>query len=49
MLLILLILLIVLVFSGPWYPYSRSWGYGPSGALVFILIILLIFYMFGGR
>lgn len=48
MLLILLILLIVLVFTGPWYPYSRSWGYGPSGGLLLIMLVLLLLYMFGG-
>jgi hypothetical protein len=30
--LLLLILLIVLLFgASPAWPYSRSWGYGPSG------------------
>lgn len=49
MLLILLIILLILVFTGPWYPYSREWGYGPSGALTVILIVLLIYYLLGGR
>jgi len=45
--LILLIILILLLLGGmPSWPYSRNWGYGPSGlvgALVIILLLLLIF------
>jgi hypothetical protein len=44
--LLLLILLIVLLIGAiPAWPYSRSWGYYPSGGvglLVLILIILLL-------
>jgi hypothetical protein len=44
--LILLILLILLLVGGlPTWGYSRGWGYGPSGlvgALVVILLVLLI-------
>jgi hypothetical protein len=45
--LILLIVLIVLLLGGlPSWPYSRNWGYGPSGLvgiLVLVLLVLLIF------
>ena len=41
--LILLILLIILLFGAvPAWPYSRSWGYAPSGGLGLILLIVLI-------
>ena len=41
--LILLIILLVLAFgSFPAWPYSRSWGYYPSGGLGLILLIVLI-------
>jgi hypothetical protein len=41
--LILLIILAVLMFGAfPAYPYSRSWGYYPSGGLGLILAIVLI-------
>lgn len=41
--LILLIVLIVLLLGGlPTYSYSSSWGYGPSGLIGLILIVLLI-------
>ena len=48
--LILLILLIVLLLGAmPAWPYSRNWGYGPSGGLgliVVIVIVLLLLHVF---
>jgi hypothetical protein len=41
--LILLIVLILLLLGAiPTWPYSRSWGYAPSGGLGLILVIVLI-------
>ncbi len=41
--LILLIILILLLLGAiPTWPYSRNWGYGPSGGVGLILIIVLI-------
>jgi hypothetical protein len=46
--LILLILLIALLFGAlPTWPYSRDWGYYPSGGLGLVLIILLILALMG--
>lgn len=46
--LILLILAIVLLIGAlPVYPYSRGWGYSPSGALTVIIIILIILLLTG--
>jgi len=46
--LILLIIAIVLLLGAvPAYPYSRRWGYGPSGALSIIVIILIILLLTG--
>ena len=46
--LILLIVLIVLVLgSVPAYPYSRNWGYGPSGILGLLLVVLLVLMLMG--
>ncbi len=40
---ILLIILILLLLGAiPTWPHSRAWGYGPSGGLGLILIIVLI-------
>ena len=48
MLLILLLVVLVLALAPRW-PYSRSWGYYPSGGLGLLLIILLIFILLGGQ
>lgn len=45
---ILLVLLIVLLLCGlPAWPYSRGWGYGPSGALGILLIVLIVLLVLG--
>ena len=48
--LILLVLLIILLLGAvPAWPYSRNWGYGPSGGLglvVLIVIVLLLLHVF---
>jgi Protein of unknown function (DUF3309) len=44
--LILLIILLVLAFGVfPTWPYSRSWGYYPSGGLGLILFIVLLYML----
>jgi len=35
----------LLLGSVPVYPYNRDWGYGPSGGVGTILLILLILWM----
>lgn len=46
--LILFILLILLLLgSVPAWPYSRGWGYGPSGLLGLLLIVLVILMLTG--
>jgi hypothetical protein len=46
--LILLIVLILLVFGAvPAWPYSRGWGYGPTGLLGLLLVVLLVMMLFG--
>ncbi len=47
--LILLIILLLLAFGAfPAWPYSRSWGYYPSGGLGLILLIVLIVALANG-
>jgi hypothetical protein len=46
---ILLIILILLLLGAlPAWPYSRGWGYGPSGGLGTILLIVLIIVLLRG-
>ena len=48
MLLILLIIVLLLsVGSFPSWPYSRGWGYYPSGGLMLVVIVLLILVLAG--
>jgi hypothetical protein len=45
---ILLVLLILLLIGAlPTWPYSRSWGYYPSGGLGLIVLILLVLALSG--
>jgi hypothetical protein len=46
--LVLLILLILLIFGAmPRWSYSRSWGYGPSGILGVILVVVVVLLLTG--
>jgi hypothetical protein len=45
MTILLIILILFLIGALPTWPHSRSWGYGPSGGLGTVLIILLILYL----
>jgi len=48
MLIILLIILLLLsVGSFPAWPYSRSWGYYPSGGLGLVVLILVVLLLLG--
>ena len=45
---LLLILLIVLLFAAiPAWPYSRGWGYYPTGGLGTILLIVIVLMLLG--
>lgn len=46
--LLLLVVLVVLLLTGPWYPYSRSWGYSPFGTILIVLLLLLLVLAFTG-
>lgn len=46
--LLLVVLVLFLLGSIPAWPYSRSWGYGPSGGLGVLLLIVLVL-VFTGR
>jgi hypothetical protein len=45
---LLLVLLLLLIGALPSWPYSRSWGYYPSGGLGLILVIVLVLVLIGG-
>jgi hypothetical protein len=41
-LILLIILIALLVGSFPAWPYSRDWGYFPTGGIGLLLIVLLV-------
>ena len=45
--LILLVLIILLIVGLPTWPYSRNWGYFPSGGLGLVLLVLVILLLTG--
>lgn len=44
---LLVIVVLMLVGAIPVWPHSKSWGYGPSGGLGLVLVILLILLVMG--
>lgn len=44
---LLIILILLLVGALPSWPYSRAWGYGPSGLLGVVLVVLIILLLLG--
>ena len=49
MLITILIVVLILALVGglPTWSHSRSWGYGPSGGIGLILVILLVLFLLG--
>ena len=45
--LIIIIILLLLVGAAPAWPYSRGWGYYPSGGLGLVLLIVIILVLLG--
>ncbi len=46
-LVLLIILIIFLLGALPTWPYSRSWGYRPTGILGIVLVIVIILLLLG--
>ena len=44
---LIVILILMLLGAFPTWPHSRSWGYGPSGGLGLVALILLILLLMG--
>ena len=45
---ILLVIVVLLLLGAiPTWPHSRSWGYGPTGGLGLVLLILVILVLTG--
>jgi hypothetical protein len=44
---LLIVVILVLIGVVPTWPHSRSWGYGPSGIVGVILIVVLVLFLMG--
>jgi hypothetical protein len=44
---LLIILILMLIGAIPSWPHSKSWGYGPSGGLGLVVIILIVLLLTG--
>jgi hypothetical protein len=44
---ILIILILLLIGAVPSWPYSRGWGYYPSGGIGLIVVVLIILLLLG--
>jgi len=45
---IIVILLLLMLFGAlPTWPHSNSWGYGPSGALGTVLVVVVVLLVLG--
>ncbi len=44
---LLVILILVVIGAFPSWPHSRSWGYGPSGVVGLIVVVLIIMLLTG--
>lgn len=44
---LLILLLLMLIGAFPTWPHSSSWGYGPSGVLGVMLVIIVVLLLMG--
>jgi hypothetical protein len=44
---LLIVLILILVGVLPTWPHARSWGYGPSGIVGVIVVVLIVLFLLG--
>lgn len=44
---LLIVLILMMVGVVPAWPHSRGWGYGPSGVLGLVVVIVLVLLLMG--
>ncbi|MFZ2387438.1 MAG: DUF3309 domain-containing protein [Polaromonas sp.] len=44
---LLIVLILMLIGAFPTWPHSSSWGYGPSGVLGLVVIVLIVMLLMG--
>ncbi|WP_255988705.1 DUF3309 family protein [Chitinolyticbacter albus] len=46
-LILLIVLILILLGAIPAWPYSSGWGYGPSGIVGLLLVVLIVLMLMG--
>jgi hypothetical protein len=46
-LILLIVLIIILIGAIPSWPHSRNWGYGPSGGVGLVVLIVVVLLLMG--
>jgi hypothetical protein len=44
---LLIVLILILIGAVPTWPYSKGWGYGPSGVLGVVVLIIIVLLVMG--
>ena len=44
-LILLVIIVLLIIGAAPTWPYSRGWGYYPSGGLGLVLVIVIVLWL----
>ncbi|MGZ5129787.1 MAG: DUF3309 family protein [Caldimonas sp.] len=44
---LLIVLILILIGAIPTWPYSRSWGYAPSGVLGLVVVVIVVLLLLG--
>jgi len=44
---LLVVLILLLIGALPTWPYSRNWGYAPTGGLGLLVVVLLVLVVIG--
>lgn len=45
--LLLIVVILMLVGVLPTWPHSRSWGYGPTGGVGLVVVVLIVLMLLG--
>jgi hypothetical protein len=44
---LLIVLVLILIGAIPAWPHSKNWGYGPSGGIGLVVLILIVLLLMG--
>ena len=44
---LIIVLVLLLIGALPSWPYSRSWGYAPSGLLTLVVVVVVVLALMG--